>query len=257
MGAARKVERASRKKQEQLGLLDATGTKPASKRGGKRKGAGRKPSGTRARASHAKRPALKPTTPVHITLRVLAVMGVLRRRSLWSALRWATIALASKRDDCRIVQFSVQRDHIHLVVEAQHAKALADGMRAFQISAAKRMNAKLGRVGQVFADRYHAEYLTSPRQVRHALAYVVNNWRKHREDCGDASRWKHDWYSSGWAFFGWKERAGEAFVPLPPEGYEAPLVWLPKTWLLRDGWRRHGLISLHEVPGGRSRARTR
>ena len=255
MRASRKVMRASRRKQEQMSLLDATGTRPASKRGGRRKGAGRKPRGSRARASHAKRPALAATTPVHITLRVLAVMGVLRRRSMWSALRWATIALASKRDDCRIVQFSVQRDHIHLVVEAQHAKALSDGMRAFQISAARRMNAKLGRTGQVFADRYHAEYLTSPRQVRNALAYVMNNWRKHREDNGAASEWKHDWYSSSWTFFGWKEREGEHFLPLPPEGYESAMVWLPKTWLLREGWRKHGLISLHEVPGARARAR--
>ena len=167
--------------------------------------------------------------------------------------------------DCRIVHISVQRDHIHLLVEADNAEALSRGMKAFQVSAAKRLNAALKwkkrRRGQVFIDRYNAKYITTPRQARNALAYVLNNWRKHREDRDVPSRpgvaFEHDWFSSGWMFAGWLERANELFVPPTPDGFEPLAIWYPRSWLLTTGWRRHGLISLYEVPSTKRAARRR
>ncbi len=44
------------------------------------------------------------------------------------------------------------------------------------------MNQVLGRKGAVFTHRYHATALTTPTQTRNALAYVLNNWRRHNED---------------------------------------------------------------------------
>jgi hypothetical protein len=71
---------------------------------------------------------------------------------------------------------------VHLLVEADDKDALASGMQGFQISAAKHLNAALSRGkpgqrrrGSVFPDRYHAEIITSPRQARHAIAYVLLN----------------------------------------------------------------------------------
>ncbi len=248
----------------QTSWLDATGTKPRSTRGGKRCGAGRPPKGKRAGAPHKKRARLRSNTPVHVTLRVVSVIGSLRKRLMYHALRWATLALAAKHEDCRIVHISVQRDHIHLLVEADDEECLARGMKAFEVSAAKRLNAalkwKVRRRGQVFTDRYHAEYITSPRQARNALAYVLNNWRKHREDGALPRRpdvaFEHDWFSSGWMFAGWREREGELFVRPTPDGFEPLAIWFPRTWLLATGWRRHGLISLYEVPGT-TRAKSR
>src|SRR5205814_9644640 len=95
----------------------------------------------------------------------------------------------ARRCDFRIVHLSIQRTHLHLLVEADDKAALASGMQGFQISAAKQLNAAISRGkpqrrrGTVFPDRYHAEIITSPRQARHSLAYVLANWRKHREDC--------------------------------------------------------------------------
>ncbi len=237
--------------------LDVTGTKPIEKRGGKRRGAGRPSKGRRAGAPHKKRRPLAANTPVHVTLRVVSVIGSLRKRHMYEALRRASLTLATNHDDCRIVHISVQRDHIHLLVEANDEHALARGMKAFQVSAAKRLNAalrwKTRRRGQVFTDRYHAEYITSPRQARNALAYVLNNWRKHREDRVHPSRrdvaFEHDWFSSGWMFGGWRERADLEFVPPTPDGFQPIAIWYPRSWLLTTGWRRHGLISLFEVPG--------
>jgi hypothetical protein len=136
---------------------------------------------------------------------------------------------------------------LHLVVEAAHKTALASGMQSFLISAARMINRALGQRGAVFADRYHATVLTSPRQVRNCLSYVLNNWRHHRED--RVRGWAIDPFSSGVAFGGWKELDGRAFGFRPPPSYAALIVWLPKTWLLSTGWRRHGRIGAFEEPG--------
>jgi REP element-mobilizing transposase RayT len=224
-------------------------------RGGKRRGAGRPPKSARAGAPHKERPFLHARYPVHVTLRVVAAVGKLRRRCVYQAIREATLTTA-RREDFRIVQLSIQHNHIHLLVEADDKRALAAGMQGFQISAAKHLNAaiskgKLGprRRGTVFPDRYHAEIITSPTQARHALSYVVNNWRKHREDqYGPASTWKLDWFSSAITFPGWVEYGDEVFLWRGPPTYDPLMVFQPRTWLLREGWRRSGSISCREVP---------
>ena len=252
----------ARKRHVQTELLDASGTKPKSLRGGKRPGAGRPPKGSRAGSPHKRRETFKASEPLHIVLRVMAVMGALRKREMYRALRWATVVVA-KHEDVRIIHLSIQRTHVHLLVEAQNKRALARGMKAFQISAAKLMNAALGwpvrRRGQVFEDRYHSEVIRTPRQARHALAYVLNNWRKHREDRGTRARsWLVDPFSSGCSFTGWKQLEHRDVmwkVPATPEMCDAMIVWLPKTWLLQTGWRRYGLIDCREVPSARQATR--
>src|SRR5262249_4107035 len=158
------------------------------KRGGKRRGAGRPPKGARAGSPHKERPFLHARYPVHVTLRVVGAVGNLRRRCVYQAVREATLTTA-RREDFRIVHLSIQRTHVHLAVEADDKAALASGMQGFQISAAKHLNAAISkgkpgprRRGAVFPDRYHAEIITSPRQARHALSYVLSNFRKHEED---------------------------------------------------------------------------
>jgi REP element-mobilizing transposase RayT len=148
-------------------------------RGGKRRGAGRPPKGARAGAPHKQRPFLHARYSVHVTLRAIAAVGNLRRRSVYQAIQEATLTTA-RREDFRIVQLSIQHNHVHLIVEADDKRALAAGMQGFQISAAKHLNAAISkgrpgprRRGTVFPDRYHAEIITSPTQARHALSYVV------------------------------------------------------------------------------------
>src|ERR1044071_1802788 len=157
-----------------------------SRRGGKRKGAGRKPKGRRAGSRHEKRPLIKPQFALHIVMRVVSAVGSMRRRSLYKAVREATIT-AALRERIRIVHICIQRMHVHLLVEAEDGLALARGMQGFTISASRHVNTALAiggqrRRGRVFADRYHLEVITSPRRTRHALSYLLNNWRKHGED---------------------------------------------------------------------------
>ena len=181
----------------------------------------------------------------------MPTLGALRCGDAFTAIRWATLT-AANRDDFHIVHCSIQRTHLHLIVEARSKTALSRGMQGFQISAAKHLNAALRRKGCVFADRYHARALTSPRAVRHALAYVLNNWRRHQEDrAAFATTWKVDPYSTAVDFPDWKELGDSPYLYKPPHAYHALIAWLPKTWLLRQGWRKHGRISIHEVPGPR------
>jgi REP element-mobilizing transposase RayT len=224
--------------------------------GGKRAGAGRKPKGKQAGASHTARPAHDPRHPVHVTIRVVGSASGLRRKDLYLAVREATIVTA-RREDFRIVHLSIQRDHIHLIIEADTRAALSKGIRGFSISAARQINKAITerggdrRTGKVIADRFHARPLTSPRAVRNAIAYLLGNWRHHGEDRAPFARtWKVDPFSSGAVFFGWKELEDSPVLwPLPPT-YLPLLVFRPRTWLLQSWDRFHPLISVHEVPGG-------
>jgi REP element-mobilizing transposase RayT len=196
--------------------------------------------------------------PVHVTLRAVAAVGSLRRRAAYRAIREATLTTA-RRERFRIVQLSIQRTHIHLIVEADNKEALAAGMQGFQISAAKHLNAAISkgksgprRRGSVFPDRYHAEIITSPRQARHALNYVMNNFRKHQEDrVSPMSEWTIDWFSSAATFPGWVEYGDQAFLWRGPETYDPLIVYQPRSWLLKEGWKKSGSISCHAVPSAR------
>jgi hypothetical protein len=73
------------------------------------------------------------------------------------------------------------------------------------------------------------------------------------EDRADFARgWKVDPYSTGALFDGWKELEDAEVMWKVPKTYQPLVVYLPKTWLLRVGWRKHGLIGCREVPSSRS-----
>jgi REP element-mobilizing transposase RayT len=178
----------------------------------------------------------------------------MRRRSLYKAMRDATIT-AGLRERFRIVHISLQRNHVHMLVEASNKLALARGMQGFQISAARHINTALGvdryrrRRGPVFADRYHLEVITSPTQAHRTLSYVLNNWRKHREDRhGLASTWLVDPFSSGISFPDWKELDDKDVMWPVRDGYDPLFVRRPASWLLREGWKRVAPISARDVP---------
>jgi REP element-mobilizing transposase RayT len=223
------------------------------RRGGKRKGAGRKPKGTRAGSRHQERPEIKSRYPVHVVMRVVPAVGSMRRRPMYKAVREATIT-AALRERFRIVHVSLQRTHVHMLVEAETKEALARGMQGFQISAARNINTVLGgkygrRRGKVFADRYHAEVIKSPTRARRALLYVLNNWRKHGEDeHGAARKWLVDPFSTGILFAGWQELEGKELMWPIRENYDPLVVRLPSSWILREGWRLCGPISARDVP---------
>jgi REP element-mobilizing transposase RayT len=156
---------------------------------------------------------------------------------------------------CRVVHFSVQFDHVHLIVEAPSREALWRGVRGLCISMARRVNDLVKRRGRLFADRWHGRALTSPRAVRHALVYVLANFRKHEAGRrrGNATA---DPYSSAPYFDQFAEYRGRLPMEIEPRLVARALrdegspVAAARTWLLREGWLRHGRISVREAPHG-------
>lgn len=215
-------------------------------RGGWRPGAGR-PRG-RTCVSHDARERFAARYPQHVTLRV--VEGVrLRRESVVEVVR-AAIGAGGRGESFRVVEFNVLGNHVHLLVEAAGQEALARGMQGLTVRFARRINAQLGRKGRLFGERYHVRALRTPREVRNALRYVLLNARHHAAERGEQlyRGWVDPYSSAPW-FEGWRAPIRE------DKPWIKRLVGVPRptasarTWLLREGWRRHGLLDTDEVPG--------
>ena len=180
--------------------------------------------------SRKARPTLSARHPVHVTLRVLPEIPPLRVLNGW--VRRALFAGASK-PTFRIIHFSIQGNHLHLIVEADGAVQLSRGMQGLTVRLARAINHALSRKrGKVFSDRYHEHVLTTPREARAAIAYVVHNYRKHRAEAGrPVAPHFIDRHSSAIYLVGREES------PLPA----------PQSWLLAGGYRRAGPIQVGRV----------
>ena len=218
--------------------------------GGKRRGAGRKPGGPRAGTTHDARPTVKPYHALHVTLRVMPDVASLRRPAMYKVIRAAS-ALTARRAAFRIVHLSIQRTHLHLIVEANDKRALARGLQGFQISVARQVNKLHERHGRVFADRYHLVLIKSPTQMRRVLSYVLCNWHKHGDDRSAPRGWLVDPYSTGSLFHGWKECARGAVLWPSAKAHDWIVVRPACSWVLTTGWRLGGEVSVYDVPGQR------
>jgi hypothetical protein len=114
-------------------------------------------------------------------------------------------------------------------------------MHGLAIRLALAVNRVLGRKGKVVGDRYHARPLTTPRQMRTSMVYVLLNFRKHLRApaCIDPR-------SSGHHFSGWQDTPAATEV--------APATAPPVTWMARVGWQRAGgPLRVEEHPAAPSR----
>jgi len=212
--------------------------------GGRRVGAGRKP-GDNPGLPHGSRDRFGKALPAHVTLRVRGGVPSLRTVRIVHEIE-RTFADGCTRPGFRLVHYSLQGNHAHLIVEAQDPIALGRGMMAIGARLARAVNRIAGRSGPVLADRYHSRMLPTPREVHGALRYVLLNARKHAATVAKAVR--PDPASSARWFDGWRRGV------LPTEKKEAtapvaPAVARARTWLLSVGWRRYGLLDPVAAPG--------
>lgn len=229
----------SRKKGEQLTFADRR-----CRDGSKRKRAGRKPAPERPNVRHYTRPRHSKWNPIHITMRAVTGLPSFREPALYLAFEQSV--RLTQRPDFRIVEFSVQTNHLHLIVEAQSNEALARGMKSFEVRTNRRFNSTSGRGrGKVWADRYHREDLTTPRQVRNALVYCLANFRKHTTHMAGART--IDWCSSARWFTGWNAQRTSANDNEPRPSSLARVPLLTHLW-----HARHGLIDPREAPRRRA-----
>jgi REP element-mobilizing transposase RayT len=117
--------------------------------------------------------------PVHVTLRVLPHVWNLRSKRSFRVLGTA-LSRGGDRFGMRVCEFSIQGNHVHLVVEAADAPALSRGMQGISIRFAKGLNGMMKRGGKVLADRFHQRILRTPAEVARAVRYVRQNRDVHR-----------------------------------------------------------------------------
>lgn len=228
--------------------LDAAASDSAkkSRRGGKRAGAGRKPSRFR-KPAHRVRERVSPDHPVHVTLRMQEQVS-LRTRRIYHVIR-KLLGFYLSFPGFRVIHISIQENHLHMLVEAESNDTLRRGMQSFAIRTALAINGDRGVNGQVFAHRYHSTVIRTPRQARSCLAYVLNNWRRHRLDLTSKGIMScpYDPYSSALSFEGWTHR----YALTMPAGWVPLPVSPPRSLLLSSSYRRCGLIDPYECPGPR------
>src|SRR5262245_7221259 len=153
----------------------------------------------RSSVPHSARPEVRGVC--HVVLRVRRGLPWLRAPKTYRVLEGAVRA-GKENQGFALVQYSVQRDHLHLLVEAESKQELARGMQGLTIRIAKRLNRFWRRrIGSVFADRYFARAAQSAYAIKRALAYVLNNARKHgvwstpdQPDPYSSGRWYTGWW---------------------------------------------------------------
>ncbi len=233
---------AKRRKSQQLVMTYGTW-------GGWRPGAGRKPSKRRnKRVLHRKRSEISRRNPVHVTVKVRSELNSLRTKKRVQVIRRAFVA-ACAGDGFRIIDWSIQGTHLHLIIEADSTAQLSRGMQGFCVRVARGLNGMVGRKGSVFTERYHMRALDTPTEIRNCRAYVLNNFRRHAAQAGRQvdSGWVDP--HSSWAWFdGWRDLSREQARLAKQERAGPAPVAKPKSWLLCVGWRKRGLVRVNEVP---------
>jgi REP element-mobilizing transposase RayT len=222
--------------------------------GGARAGAGRprKKESERGFIAHRARASHRKDDPVHVTLRVKRRVPSLRRQAMAAVVKNALVEqrkrFAEKQaKHFQVVHFSIQDDHLHLIVEAPDKRSIARGVAGLEIRIARQLNKLLGRKGALWSGRYHRRDLRTPTETRNALRYVLLNFQKHRRVVGEGAF--ADPWSSATTFDG--------FVRTPTI-FDDPNPWprvRPRTWLLRTGFRKHGLLDPADVPSPSQRRR--
>jgi REP element-mobilizing transposase RayT len=150
---------------------------------------------------------------VHVVLKVRPEVGSLRTDERFQRIK------QSLRDGCdrfglRLLEFSIQDTHIHLVVEADDKRSLTRGMQGLAIRLAKGVNKVSGRKGPVFAERYFARPLKTVAEVRNAVSSLYANAQKHRGE----PAWYIDPYSTACGEAWWWDET-------------TPVVAAARTWL--------------------------
>ena len=187
-----------------------------------------------------------------MTVRVRHGVPNLRTRKVLRRI-WACFQACAATSSFRVVQYSVQGNHVHLLVEAASANSLARGMQGLSIRLARSLNKMMGRRGHpVFADRYHCRPIKTALQARNAMRYVLNNRRRHMRQFGKLAEPTYvDPYSSAWSSGAYAVALGASQSPQAQLGAEfagPPPIARARSWLLRSSWKRLGYLMIDEPP---------
>ncbi len=208
--------------------------------GGYRPGSGRRPKGEVSGVSHHTRTAISSRYPVQVMLSTKPELGSLRKKRIHAVIR-ACLVEGCDTGTFRICHYSVQKTGLRFIVEARDRQALSRGMQGVNVRVAKALNRMWSRNGSVFTDRYATLVLKTGQQTRASLCLVLNGAKAEKSEAKKLSG-KIDPYSSAAYLDGWKDGNAAA-----PEDGPHPVA-KPRTTLLRQTWRKYGLLGVDEAP---------
>jgi hypothetical protein len=237
----------------QLRFFDAAGTRAIErlrrKSGVARSAAGPKAARKRGRKvradrvgflAHDARPAHDARHPVHVTMRRVPLAPSFRVERVRRAIEAELYAV--KKRAVRVIHYSIQDNHLHLMVEGTDGADLGRQMKLLFSRIALAVNCVAGRAGKLFADRHHRHELATPTEVRHALVYILFNDRKHHRsgrtttgaatlDNASSAIWVTDWSPNS-------APDARVLAQRRAEYPSGPPVTRGTTWLATTGWRR-------------------
>ena len=238
------LQMTKKKRSNKTGQIEFAGV---SGHGGRRRGAGRP--NLLGRLNHMKRADVDLKKPLHITMKLNKRFSSLRTKGFHRGFK--KILLRAREFQLYVVHYSIQSNHIHMIVEAKSNLALGSGMRSLagrisRLVRGRNEGARAGaEAGSVFRDRYHLHVLRTPSEMKTALAYVLLNTAKH------LNLIEHiDGYSSGMFFPQWQKLLGGKFrglIARTVKDLEKTIEFRlgtceelnsPQSWLLQRGWTR-------------------
>src|SRR6185503_14674738 len=153
-----------------------------------------------SRVPHATRPEVR--GPLHIVWRISRGLPGLRTPRALRRLERA-FRLGKERTGFALLHYSIQQDHLHLMVEVKDRRKLSRGLQALGIRVAKSLNSFWRRRrGRVLAERYFAAAVEGWRQIWRTVRYILNNGRKHGSW---TVKGRPDPYSSGSWYLPWRQ----------------------------------------------------
>ena len=127
---------------------------------------------------HISRERIKVLTTLHLTIKVRENKADIKSKTILKALHHAIKRARMKQ--LRILHYTLEYNHVHLLVEATGNKILHSGMQAMGISFSKAINKIKCLKGSVYKNRYHFRSLKTRRELKNAILYIFNNARKHK-----------------------------------------------------------------------------
>jgi REP element-mobilizing transposase RayT len=136
--------------------------------GGKRKGAGRKRTRSRG-VAHEVRQKVNGRVPLHVNFKYRIYV---RNKQTLKLLKRAIENARSH--GLKVLHYSFQHNHVHLIIEAMNNQILTRGMRSLTNTMAKGIDR-----GRIQIERYHLHILKTRAEIRNATHYVLFNEQKH------------------------------------------------------------------------------
>ena len=141
------------------------------------KRAGRKPIHDKG-IRHIQRERFERESSFHITIKVRQEKSDLQNKMILKALHRAIMKARYK--SLKVIHYTLEFNHIHLLVEAYNQEQLSNCMQSFGVTLAKMINKVKFKKGRVYKHRYHLRRLSSVMELKNVLKYIFNNGIKHK-----------------------------------------------------------------------------